>query len=103
MNVVTLVGRISQDIRTAKTKDGSLIANLNIAVPKPRNFSEADFFRCVAFGKNAELIAEYTHKGSRIGISGHLTTSEYTNKDGANVKTVEIFIETVEFLEAKEK
>lgn len=62
---------------------------------------DADFFRCVAFGKNAEFAEKYLHRGTKIAISGHLHSGSYTNKDGVKVYTVNIVVEQHEFAESK--
>ena len=103
MNTVNIVGRISQEIKTAQSKEGNAIANISIAVPKITNYKEADFFKCTAFGKTAELISQYMKKGSRIGITGHLTVNKFKTKTGYDVESTEIIIDQVEFLENKER
>lgn len=62
---------------------------------------DADFFRCVAFGKNAEFAEKYLHKGTKIAISGHLHSGSYTNKDGVKVYNMNIVVEQHEFAESK--
>ena len=56
---------------------------------------------CVAFGKTAEFIEKYFHKGNRIAYTGHLQTGSY-EKDGVKHYTTDIVIETVEFCESKQ-
>lgn len=61
----------------------------------------ADFIPCVAFGKQAEFAEKYFRKGTKVVISGRITTGSYTNKDGQKIYTTEITVEEQEFAESK--
>ena len=61
----------------------------------------ADFITCVAFGKAGEFAEKYFTKGMRIAVSGRITTSSYTNKDGVKVYTTEVTVEEHEFAQSK--
>ena len=61
----------------------------------------ADFPRVIAWGKTAEFIEKYFHKGMKIAIDGRIQTGSYTNKDGQTVYTTDIVAENVEFVESK--
>lgn len=103
MNKVILSGRLTKDVdlRTGNTT----FARFSIAVN--RNFKnqdgkyDADFPGCVAFGKNAENIAKYFHKGSAIVIIGRIQTGSYKNKDGQTVYTTDVVVDEFEFGEKK--
>ena len=41
----------------------------------------ADFIFCVTFGKSAEFVQKYLHKGMRIVISGRISTGNYKDKE----------------------
>ena len=62
---------------------------------------EADFISCVAFGKTAEFIDKYFHKGMKMLLEGRIQTGSYTNKEGAKVYTTDVIAESVEFAESK--
>lgn len=59
-----------------------VVASYNLAVTRSYNQQTADFFRCIAFGKNAQFVEKYLHKGTKISICGHLQSGNYTDKDG---------------------
>ena len=61
----------------------------------------ADFIPCVVFGKQAEFAEKYFRKGTKVVISGRITTGSYTNKDGQKIYTTEITVEEQEFAESK--
>lgn len=62
---------------------------------------EADFISCVAFGKTAEFIGKYFHKGMKMMLEGRIQTGSYTNKEGTKVYTTDVVAESVEFAESK--
>lgn len=99
MNTVNLIGRLCKDaeMRTfASKKDGDVLqATFTLAVD--RNADEADFIRCVAYGKTAELVEKYTQKGTRCGITGHLKTGSYENKDGQTVYYTDVMVDRFDF------
>lgn len=80
MNFVTILGRISTDIGLSYTQNNSLaICNFNIAYNKrlKDGTDKASFFKCVAFGRGAELIQQGFKKGDRILIEGELSQDSY--------------------------
>jgi len=104
MNSVQIVGRFTRDPEIRYTDGGISIARFSLAVDrrfKKDGGQQADFPTCVAFGKTAEFIEKYFHKGQRIGIQGRIQTGKYENNDGATVYTTDIVVETCEFVESK--
>lgn len=100
MNNVQLVGRITKDIELRYTASQTAVTRFTVAVDRRKRDTGADFVRCSAFGKTAELMAQYVHKGDRIGVVGHIKTGSY-ERDGQKVYTVDVIAESVEFLEPK--
>ena len=62
---------------------------------------EVDFINIVAWRKTAEIIANYTSKGSQIGITGRIQTRSYEGNDGKRVYVTEVVAETVMLLDGK--
>ena len=67
MNKVLLIGRLTRDAELRYTPSGKAVASFTVAVQ--RNKEEADFINCVAWNKVAENLANYTSKGSLVGVS----------------------------------
>lgn len=107
MNKVMLVGRLTRDNDMRYSTGEKATAILRNAVAVNRKFKnsdggyDADFPTIVAFGKTAEFINQYFHKGDMIGLDGRLTTGSFTNKDGVKVYTTEVTVENVEFVGGK--
>ena len=101
MNSVALTGRMARDPEVRYTDGGVSIARFTVAVNRRKREDPADFISCIAFGKTAELIEKYFHKGMRIGLNGRIQTGSYENKEGRKVYTTDIIAEAVEFLDNK--
>ena len=98
MNKVCVTGRWTADPQVRYTDD-KVVARGTIAID--RRGEGADFPNVVAFGKTAEHIEKYHHKGTKAEITGRIQTGKYTNKDGVTVFTTDIVIEEIGFGESK--
>ena len=100
MNNVNLVGRLVREPELKYGKDGKAILKNSIAVS--RNKEQSDFINIVAFGKTAELIAEYHEKGDLIAVSGAIWTGSY-EKEGTKVYTFEVCVNQITFVKSSAK
>ena len=105
MNKVILVGRLTRDpeVRYSQGENTMAIARYTIAVNrrfKREGDPEADFIRCVVFGRAAEFAEKYFRQGLRITIKPRIQTGSYTNKEGVKVYTTEVVVEEQEFAES---
>lgn len=104
MNCVFLMGRLtnSPEIRNS---NNTTIAMFSIAVDrrfKKDGDENADFFRCICFGKLAEFTEKYLNKGTKIVLSGRVENDNYVNKNGEKVYGTKIIAESIEFAESKQ-
>ena len=61
----------------------------------------ADFFDVIAFGKTAQFITDYFHKGSKILLRGRLSTSKWVDSHIQQRTDVKISVENAYFMESK--
>lgn len=104
MNITNLTGRLTKDIELRTTQSGKTVANFTLAVNrrfKSQGQPDADFFRCQAWGKTAEVLHQYTHKGSQIGVTGRLQNRSYENQQGQNVEITEVIVESMDLLDSR--
>lgn len=106
MNTVVLMGRLTKDpdIRVTQGDNPTTVARYILAVDrryKKDTEQSADFITMVSFGKTAEFLEKYTHKGTKICVRGRIQTGSYTDKDGKKVYTTDVVGEEVEFAESK--
>lgn len=105
INRTVLTGRLTDDVDLRYTQSGSAVGNFRLAVN--RRFKsdsgqrEADFINCVIWQKGAENLANFTHKGSLIGVEGKIQTRNYTNDEGNRVYITEIVVEGFSLLESR--
>ncbi|WP_373827197.1 single-stranded DNA-binding protein [Bacteroides heparinolyticus] len=113
MNRITLMGRLTKDIETKQLMSGMLVGNFTLAVEKDltkekKNELEregkptADFIRCKAFGKSADIISKWTAKGSRLLIEGTLNTSTY-DKDGEKRYSTDVLVNRFFIIDFKKR
>ena len=103
MNEVIMMGRLVSD-PTVRQTTNALVANYRIAVDrryKREGSPDADYFNCTTFGKRAEFVEKYLHKGSKILIRGEMQNDDYTNKEGQRVYRNVIIVQSQEFAESK--
>lgn len=102
MNTVILMGRLTKDadIRQSAGQNPTTVARYTLAVDRKGKDAGADFINMVSFGKTAEFIEKYVHKGTKIVIRGRIQTGSY-EKDGKKVYTTDVIAEEVEFAESK--
>ena len=107
MNKSIMMGRLVKDpdIRYSETNNGELaIANFRLAVDRKyvrEGDPTADFFRCTAFGRKAEFVANYLYQGIKVVVEGRMQNDNYTNRDGDKVYGVCLLVEDVDFAESK--
>lgn len=109
MNKVILNGRLVADVETAeagKGKNKTTYANFVIAVRDGKDAEgndQAQFIRCTAFGKVAEIIEEFTSKGSAICVAGRLRNSSYEDEEGNTRYTTSVIVEDFDLIGSSKK
>jgi single-strand DNA-binding protein len=106
MNKVVLIGRLTKEAELRFTPGtGNAVANFSIAVEDGfGDKKKAYFINIVVWGKSAEAVANYTHKGSKIAVTGKITVRDYDAKDGTKKYITEVVADMyggIEFLDSK--
>ena len=104
INNVVVTGRLTRAVDLRYTSNGTAFASFTLAVDRPfrnqNNEKETDFINCVMWRKSAENLANYTNKGSLIGVEGRIQTRNYDNGQGQRVYVTEVLAERFTFLES---
>lgn len=106
INNVVLVGRLTRDAELRYTPQNQAVATFNLAVN--RNFKnqsgerEADFINVVIWRQQAENLANWTKKGSLIGITGRIQTRSCENQQGQRVYVTEVVADSFQILEKRD-
>lgn len=98
-NNTELIGRLTKDIDLRKTTTGKSVTQFTIAVYRDKQHT--DFIQCVAWNNTAELLHNYTHKGSLISVHGSIVTRTYDDNKGKRNYITEVNVDSVGFLETK--
>lgn len=105
LNRVVLIGRLTKEPELYYTKQGVAYARICVAVNRGFRNSlgeqQVDFINCVVWRRSAENVTEYCTKGSLVGITGRIHTSNYDDEQGKRVYRTEVLIENITFLERR--
>jgi single-strand DNA-binding protein len=98
MNKFIISGNITKEINLAYSTAGKAYAKFTVAVTRRFDREKTDFFNVTAFGKQAENVANFLDKGSKVLVEGEV---QIDNKDGKYYTNV--LADSVEFLDSKKK
>ena len=101
MNSVVITGNITRDIELKYSSSQTAVVRFTVAVSRRRKEDGADFINCVAFGKTAENMDKFLHKGSKVGVKGRLQAGSYM-KDEVKINTTDVIADEVEFLDSRQ-
>lgn len=106
-NRVILAGNLTRDPELQHTQGGTVIAKIGLAVnrrwksPGGEQKEEVTFVDATAFGKTAEVIAQYFAKGKPILIEGRLRLEEWEDKQGQKRSKLGVIVESFQFVGGK--
>jgi len=99
VNKVILIGNLGADPEVRYMPSGEAVANVSLATSeswKDRNTGETqertEWHRVVFFGKLAEIVKQYVHKGSKLYVEGKLRTRKWQGQDGQDRYTTEVVV-----------
>ena len=101
MNSVVITGNITRDIELKYSSSQTAVVRFTVAVSRRKKEDGADFINCVAFGKTAENMDKFLHKGSKVGVKGRLQAGSYM-KDEIKINTTDVIADEVEFLDSRQ-
>ena len=108
-NKIIIAGHLSKDIELRYTQSGSAIANT--AVASSRKYKGADgtqkeevlFVDVTFFGRTAEIVNQYLHKGSKVLIDGRLKLEQWTDQQGQKRSKHKVDAESVQMLDSRDQ
>lgn len=103
MNLVIASGNLTRDPELRYTQTGKAVVSFSIAVNEGSGEKRTtEYLDCVAWEKQAELVAEYCRQGRKVLITGSYTTDSWIDKT-TNQKRKKAIIRcrNVEFLDAR--
>ncbi len=110
LNKIFLMGNLTRDPELRYTPSGLGIASFGMAVNTPigkddsgNQKTETLFVDVVAFGRQAETLAEYVKKGTPLFIEGRLRYRSWEDSNGNRRSKHEIVLNSFQFLAYKSK
>ena len=104
LNKVFLYGNLTRDPELKALPSGGQVANFGIATNRTykdksgAKQESTEFHNIVAFGRTAEVVAQYMKKGRPIFVEGRITTRSWEGKeDGKKQYRTEIIVENFQF------
>lgn len=97
MNTISIMGRITADLKCEYTTNGHAVLHFNVAVPRPHTKDTTDFIRCVAWRNTAEFVEKYFCKGKMIALTGMITSRSWKDDNNNKHTVVEVMVDNVEF------
>ena len=100
MNSINLTGNICNDLELKQTNNGKSVTSFNLAVKRPFSKDTTDFIPVVVYEQPAEYLNRYAHKGTKIAVTGKLTSRNYEDKNGNKRTAFEVVADNVEICES---
>ena len=98
MNKLAAIGNLTRDPELRSTPNGIPVCTFTIAVNGRKSDEASTFFRVTAWRQLGENCNRYLAKGKKVFVSGPVSVSTYTAKDGSTRASLEVTAEDVEFL-----
>jgi single-strand DNA-binding protein len=99
VNKVILIGNLGAEPEVRYTANGDAVANVSLATSetwKDKGTGEpqerTEWHRVVFFGKVAEIVQQYLHKGAKIYVEGQLRTRKWQDQSGQDRYTTEVVV-----------
>lgn len=107
VNKAIILGNLTRDPEIRYMPNGDAAATINVATNEKykdksgEKVEKVEYHRIVMFGKIAEIVGEYLHKGSSAYFEGKIQTKKWTDKQGAERYTTEIIADRMQMLGGK--
>ena len=106
-NKVLIMGNLTRDPELKQTPSSQSVAQIGIAMNRKFKDREGNmreettFVDCEAWGRTAEVMAQYLSKGKPVFVEGRLKLDQWQDKDGGNRSKLKVVIESFQFIDSK--
>ncbi len=103
-NKVILMGNLTRDPQLSYLPSQTAVVEFSLATNrkyKKQDGSQGEevcFTECKMFGKRAEVIHKYLHKGDPLFVEGRLKFDTWQAQDGSKRSKLSVFVESFEFM-----
>jgi len=105
LNRAMLIGNLTRDPELRKTTSGQNVCSFAVATNRVytdasgQKKEQADYHNIVAWGRLAEICAQYLVKGKKIYVDGRIQTRDWEGQDGQKRSKTEIIAENMVMLD----
>ena len=104
-NKVMLMGNLTRDIEIKHTSGNNAVGNFGLAVNRKfktkagEQREEVTFVDCEAWGRTAEVMAQYLSKGRPVFIEGRLKLDQWEDRNGGGKRSkLSVVVENFQFI-----
>jgi len=97
LNQIIIAGNLGKDPEMFYSSEGNAIASFSLAFRGSKK-DKTGWLKVTAFGKLAEIVEKYLHKGARVAVSGILDSNKWKTDDGQNRTSFKIIANNLEFI-----
>lgn len=109
LNILIIQGNLTREFEIKYTTNGKAVAQSAVAVNRKwkdesgAEREECTFVDCTAWGRAAEVLAQYTRKGHAVLLTGRLKQDQWEDKQtGQKRSKLAMVIESFSFLNNKD-
>ena len=110
INRVSISGNLAADPEFATSQGGNGILTFRVAVNdrrrNPQTEEWEDFTNwvgCVVFGRRADSLQQFLHKGDKVAIDGKLRYSQWEDRETGKARSkLEVVVDQIEFMSRRE-
>jgi len=105
LNRAMIIGNCTRDPESRTTPNGQTVCNFGVATssqwidPQGQKQERTEYHNIVAWGKLADICAQYLAKGRKVYVEGRLQTREWEGQDGTKKQRTEIVAENMILLD----
>lgn len=89
MNSLTITGNLGKDAEMRSLNDGTPVLSFSVADSQGRD-KPTIWWNCALYGKRAASLQQYLTKGQQVTVIGAVTEREWTDRDGAKRKSMDV-------------
>ena len=106
LNSCDFQGRLAADPELRTTQTGKQVASFRMAVDRDmvdaNGHRPTDWLTFTAWGKTAEFVNRYFHKGSAAVVHSRCQTRQYEDKNGNNRTAIDFVVDNIYFAGPKQ-
>jgi len=106
-NKVMLMGNLTRDIEIKHTPSNTAVGNFGLAVNRKyktqsgEQREEVAFIDCEAWGRTAEVMAQYLSKGRPVFIEGRLKFDQWEDRNGGGKRSkLSVVVDNFQFIDS---